>query len=175
MQLRSPDARKWTFGFIDGPNMGMLGRREGAIFGPVSSLEQLNKLTDDFAAEIGVGLVHFQSDAEPEILHFIHETSTSVDGYLINPAGLTYFGQATRDALIDTSRPYLEVHFANLSVWKENTAPGRDLQSMFSHTATGIFEGMRHYGYFAGILALALALDDESFLGQTTRQSTDQD
>jgi hypothetical protein len=62
--------------------------------------------------------------------------------------------------------PYLEVHFANLSVWKQNTAPGRsDLQSMFTHTAAGIFEGMRHYGYFAGVLALALALDDDSFLG----------
>ena len=79
---------------------------------------------------------------------------------------MTYFGLATRDALLDTGVPYVEVHFANLSVWKQNTAPGRsDLQSMFTHTATGIFEGMRHYGYFAGVLAMALALDDDSFLG----------
>jgi 3-dehydroquinate dehydratase-2 len=123
-------------------------------------------MVDDFAAEIGVSVTHFQSDAEAEILHFIHETGPSVDGYLINPAGLTYFGLATRDALLDTGVPYIEVHFANLSVWKQNTAPGRtDLQSMFTHTATGVFEGMRHYGYFAGVLALALALDDDSFLG----------
>lgn len=165
MTLRD-STREHKFAFINGPNMGQLGQREGAIFGPVSSLESLNSMVDDFAAKIGVSVTHFHSDAEADILRFIHETGSSVDGFLINPAGLTYFGQATRDALLDTGKPYLEVHFANLSVWKENTAPGRsDLQSMFSHTATGIFEGMRHYGYFAGVLALALALDDESFLG----------
>jgi 3-dehydroquinate dehydratase-2 len=165
MPLRD-STRQYRFAFINGPNMGQLGKREGAIFGPVSSLEQLNGMVDDFASEIGVSVTHFQSDAESEILHFIHETGSSVDGYLINPAGLTYFGLATRDALLDTGVPYVEVHFANLSVWKQNTAPGRsELQSMFTHTAAGIFEGMRHYGYFAGVLALALALDDDSFLG----------
>lgn len=165
MPLRD-STNEYKFAFINGPNMGQLGKREGAIFGPVSSLDQLNGMVDKFAAEIGVTLTHFQSDAESEILHFIHETGSSVDAYLINPAGLTYFGLATRDALLDTGVPYLEVHFANLAVWKQNTAPGRsDLQSMFTHTATGIFEGMRHYGYFAGVLAMALALDDDSFLG----------
>lgn len=165
MPLRE-STREYKFAFINGPNMGQLGKRDGALFGPVSSLEQLNGMVDKFAAEIGVSVTHFQSDAESEILHFIHETGSSVDGYLINPAGLTYFGSATRDALLDTGVPYVEVHFANLSVWQQNTAPGRpELKSIFSHTATGIFEGMRHYGYSAGVLALALALDDDSFLG----------
>lgn len=166
MSLRDSD-REYHFAFIDGPNMGQLGKREGAIFGPVQSLDHLNSMVDDFAADIGVRVTHFHSDAESDILGFIHETGSSVDGYLINPAGLTYFGLATRDALLDTGVPYVEVHFANLSQWKQNTAPGRtDLQSMFTHTATGIFEGMRHYGYYAGVLALALALDDDSFLGE---------
>lgn len=165
MPLREA-SRQYKFAFVNGPNMGQLGKREGAIFGPVSSLEHLNKMVDDFATDIGVSITHYQSDAEADILGFIHETGSSVDGYLINPAGLTYFGLATRDALLDTGVPYVEVHFANLSVWKQNTAPGReDLKSMFSHTATGIFEGMRHYGYFAAVLALAQALDDDSFLG----------
>ncbi len=165
MPLRD-STRELKFAFVQGPNMGQLGKRQGAIFGPVSSLEHLNSMVDDFAKDINVSVTHFQSDAESEILKFIHETNDSVDGYLINPAGLTYFGLATRDALLDTGRPYVEVHFANLEVWKQNTAPGRDeLKSMFTPTATGIFEGMRHYGYFAGVLALAQALDDESFLG----------
>ena len=166
MQLRDPEARAWKFAFIQGPNMSMLGRRSGAIFGPISSIEQLNALVDDFAATVGVSISHCVSDAEAEILHFIHDTSDAVDAYLINPAGLTHFGQATRDALIDTSKPYIEVHFANLSVWTESVAPGRQLESIFSHTAAGVIEGLRHYGYLAGILGLALALDDESFLGR---------
>jgi 3-dehydroquinate dehydratase-2 len=165
MQWRE-SGREWRFAFINGPNMSMLGRRQGAVFGPISSIEDLNALADKFAATVGVSLTHCVSDAESEILHFIHETSESVDGYLINPAGLTHFGQATRDALIDTGMPYVEVHFANLSVWTESVAPGRNLQSIFSHTAAGVIEGLRHYGYFAGILGLALALDDENFLGR---------
>lgn len=165
MPLRESN-REHKFAFINGPNMGQLGKRDAGLFGPVSSLESLNSTVDKFAAEINVAITHFHSDSEAEILGFIHETGPSVDGFLINPAGLTYFGQATRDALLDSGKPYLEVHFANLSTWKENTAPGRsDLQSMFTHTAVGTFEGLRHYGYFAGVLALALALDDESFLG----------
>lgn len=167
MPLRE-STREHKFAFINGPNMGRLGKREAAFYGPVTSLEALNSMVDKFAAEIGVTVTHFQSDSEAEILHFIHETGPSVDGFLINPAGLTYFGQATRDALLDSGAPYMEVHFANLSTWKESTSPGRsDLGSIFSHTAVGIFEGMRHYGYFAGILALALALDDDTFLGNS--------
>ena len=142
MQLRDPEALEWRFAFINGPNMSMLGRRAAGTFGAIASIDDLNAQADEFAATVGVSLTHCVSDSEPEILHFIHETSGSVDGYLINPAGLTHFGQATRDALIDTNRPYVEVH-----------------------TAAGIIEGLRHYGYFAGILALALGLDDESFLG----------
>ena len=166
MQWRDPEAREWRFAFINGPNMSMLGRRSAGVFGPISSIDDLNALSDEFAGTIGVSLTHCVSDSEAEILHFIHETSDAVDAYLINPAGLTHFGQATRDALIDTGKPYVEVHFANLSTWTESVAPGRQLESIFSHTAAGVIEGLRHYGYFAGILGLALALDDESFLGR---------
>jgi 3-dehydroquinate dehydratase-2 len=165
MPLRE-STREHKFAFINGPNMGQLGKRNAGVFGPVSSLENLNAAVDKFAAEINVSITHFQSDAEAEILRFIHETGSSVDGFLINPAGLTYFGLATRDALLDSGVPYMEVHFANLSAWKESVSPGRpDLQSIFTHTAAGIFEGMRHYGYFAAVLALAQALDDDTFLG----------
>lgn len=164
MPLRE-STQELKFAFINGPNMGQLGKRNAGLFGPVSSLESLNTMVDKFAAELNVSVVHFQSDIEGEILHFIHETQGSVDGFLINPAGLTYFGQATRDALTDTGAPFMEVHFANLSAWKNSVDPDRDVGSIFSSTAVGIFEGMRHYGYFAGILALALAIDDSSFLG----------
>jgi hypothetical protein len=40
-----------------------------------------------------------------------------------------------------------------------------DAKSIFSFGAAGVMEGLRHHGYFGGMLALALALDDEAFLG----------
>lgn len=168
MSYRDENAPHYTFGLVNGPNMGRLGKRDGALFGPVKSLEDLNHQSDQFAETLGVTLKHFQSDAEHEIMHFIHDNGPEVDGWLINPAGLTYFGLATRDALLDSAKPYVEVHFANLSQWTNGVAPGRDFASIFSHTASGVIEGLRHYGYFAGILALAKALDDESFLGSST-------
>jgi hypothetical protein len=40
-----------------------------------------------------------------------------------------------------------------------------DAKSMFSFGAAGVVEGLRHHGYFGGMLALVLALDDDAFLG----------
>src|SRR5215467_2484525 len=108
MMWRDSSAREWHFGLINGPNMSTLGRRSGGTFGPISSIEELNDLVDEFAKTVNVRLTHFVSDAEPDILHFIHETGQSVDAYLINPAGLTHFGQATRDALIVSTRKSCE-------------------------------------------------------------------
>jgi len=38
-------------------------------------------------------------------------------------------------------------------------------QPTFSASATGVMRGMREYSYSAAILSLAMALDDEKFLG----------
>ena len=89
------------------------------------------------------------------------------DAYIINPAGLTEGGVATKHALTETGKPYVEVHFANIVA--PPTAP-RGLpigpwQSTFSASATGVMMGMREYSYSAAILSLAMALDDQNFLG----------
>jgi len=74
---------------------------------------------------------------------------------------------ATKHALTETGRPYVEVHFANLVA--PPTAP-RGLpigpwKSTFSPSATGVMMGMREHSYAAAILSLAMALDDVNFLG----------
>ena len=48
------------------------------------------------------------------MLEFIHESAKSSDAYVINPAGLTEGGVATKHALTETGKPYVEVHFANI-------------------------------------------------------------
>ena len=163
-ELRGPDARSWRIALIQGPNMSALGKRDPELFGSVKSLEDLNAAVDEFAAKIGVRVQHFTSNIEGEILNYIHGVADEVDAFMINPAGLTMFGMATRDALMESGRPYLEVHFANLAVWFNNMAT-HDAKSMFSFGAAGVMEGLRHHGYFGGMLALVLALDDDAFLG----------
>lgn len=165
MRLRSEGARRWRIAVIDGPNMPNLGRRDEAIYGPIRSLADLQDLVRDFAAELGVEVVPFASNHEGEILDFIHATAGEVDGYVINPAGLTTYGEATRHALADTVRPVVEVHFANLSRHLSGVAPEVAPRSRFTHSATGLVMGMRQYGYLAALMALVLGLDDETFLG----------
>lgn len=168
--LRPPDATRWTIAVIDGPNMSNLGARDRAIYGPIASLAELQQAVRSFAASLAVDVMPFASNHEGEILEFIHETGKEVDGYVINPAGLTTYGEATRHALGDSGRPYVEVHFANIVQHFTHVAPGGPAyQSRFSATATGVVFGLRQYSYLGGLLGLVLALDDPTYLGGRTR------
>jgi 3-dehydroquinate dehydratase-2 len=152
---------------IDGPNMTNLGARNKRVYGAIGSLDDLQNFCKGVGAALGVVVTTFASNFEGAILEFIHQSAKSADAYVINPAGLTEAGVATKHALTETGKPYVEVHFANIVA--PPTAP-RGLpigpwQSTFSASATGVMMGMREYSYAAAILSLAMALDDKSFLG----------
>ena len=152
---------------IDGPNMTNLGARNKRVYGAIGSLKDLQDFCQGFGVALGVVVTNFASNFEGAILEFVHESARSADAYIINPAGLTEAGVATKHALTETGKPYLEVHFANIVA--PPTAP-RGLpigpwQSTFSASATGVMMGMREYSYSAAILSLAMALDDNNFLG----------
>jgi 3-dehydroquinate dehydratase-2 len=141
--------------------------QEQARYGAIASLEDLQNFCKNFGAALGVTVTNFASNYEGAILEFIHGSAHSADAYIINPAGLTEGGVATKHALIETGKPYVEVHFANLAA--PPTAP-RGLpigpwQSTFTPHATGVMMGLREYSYSGAILSLAMALDDKNFLG----------
>lgn len=152
---------------IDGPNMSSLGNRSKQVYGPIASLDDLKAYVSGFGASLGVEVENFSSNYQGAILEFIHESAARVDGYIINPAGLTTVGEGVRHALEDTGRPVIEVHFANISATAgaARGLGGGSINSSFTHTATGMAMGMRHYSYAAALTALTLALDDPSFLG----------
>ena len=157
---------------IDGPNMTNLGARNKRVYGSISSLEDLQNFCKNFGASLGVAVTTFASNYEGAILEFIHGSAQTADAYIINPAGLTEGGVATKHALTETGKPYVEVHFANIVA--PPTAP-RGLpigpwQSTFSASATSVMMGMRQYSYSAAILSLAMALDDGNFLGAELTQ-----
>src|SRR5690606_38548015 len=99
---------------IDGPNMANLGARNRRDHGDSRSLEALHRFCRDFGARLGVEVTCFVSNFEGEILEFIHAQATQVDGFVINPAGLTEIGIPTKHALSETGKPFVEVHFANV-------------------------------------------------------------
>src|SRR2546423_3942826 len=86
--IRTGD-RRWRIGLLNGPNMPNLGRREQARFGSVRSLRELEGRVGQLAEALGVELSQtFASNHEGEILDWIHSQTDSLDGLLVNPAGL---------------------------------------------------------------------------------------
>lgn len=165
-RLRPEGARRWRIAVINGPNMPNLGQRDPKIYGPIRSLADLEKLVAQFADLIGVDVVQYSSNHEGDILDFIHRMAPEADAFVINPAGLTTYGEATRHALADTGRPYVEVHFANTARHFDAVSHGgQRLESRFTFTAAGLVMGLRQYGYLGALLALSLSLDDSNFLG----------
>ncbi|MGQ7843938.1 type II 3-dehydroquinate dehydratase [Granulosicoccus sp. 3-233] len=154
---------------IDGPNMSSLGNRSRKVYGAIASLDNLKQYVKDYGIELGVTVESFSSNYQGAILEFIHESASRVDGYLINPAGLTTVGEGVRHALEDTERPVVEVHFANIaaSAGSARGLGGGSINSSFTHTATGVAMGLRHYSYVAALTGLVFALDDPDFLGKS--------
>lgn len=159
--------RKHKIAVIDGPNMSSLGNRSKQVYGSIKSLDDLKAFVTGFGSDLGVEVETFSSNYQGAILEFIHESAHRVDGYIINPAGATTIGEAIRHALQDSERPVIEVHFANISA-----APAMprglnsgELNSTFTHSATGMCMGMRQYSYTGALMAMVQSLDDQTFLG----------
>jgi 3-dehydroquinate dehydratase II len=153
---------------IDGPNMSNLGKRSKRTYGSsINSLQDLQNFVVAFGKDLGVEVETFDSNHMGDILEYIHESADRVAGYLINPAGLTTMGEAVRHALEETTKPVVELHFANISAVASapRGLPGGKLDSKFTHTATGLCMGLRQYSYTGGLTALVQALDDPTFLG----------
>jgi 3-dehydroquinate dehydratase-2 len=155
--------RRWVITLIDGPNMPHLGKRDPRLFGTIGSIGELQKLVVDFGAALGVTVRAFASDHEGEILEYIHATAHDTDGYLVDPGGLSTNSQGFPHALMETKKPFVEVCFYNMVANNEI--------SVFTPNAIGRVMGLRQYSYLAALLALVLALDDDSFLSPEAKDS----
>ena len=153
---------------IDGPNMSNLGHRSKKVYGPnQGTIESLHAYVVSYGKSLGVDVETFVSNYEGAILEFVHQSAERVDGYIINPAGLTSEGFAAPHALLETHKPWMELHESNIEANPDASrgAPVGPLKSWFSPYATGKMTGMRQYGYIGALVGLILSLDDPDFLG----------
>lgn len=156
-----------TIYLIDGPNMPNLGQRNKRVYGPISSIQALQDYVKDLGEGMGVTVEAMTSNHEGVILDAIHASASTSDAYILNPAGLTKTGEAVRHALEETGKPWVEVHFSNISAppWSGRGLPGGPWESNFTRSATGMSMGLRHHSYLGALVGLVAALDDENFLG----------
>ncbi len=139
-------------GVIHGPNLRLLGRREPEIYGP-DSLDDINRLLQGRADELGIELEIFQSNHEGELLDHIEDASARVAGFVINPGAFTHTSIALRDALVGVERPFVEVHLSNTA--------GRERfrrHSYLSPVAAGVVYGFGVQSYLLGLQGLVARL-----------------
>jgi len=137
-------------GIINGPNLNMLGKRDQKIYGNLT-LEKMNHKIKSFAQKEDIELTIKQSNFEGEIIEFIQQFSSRVDGLIINPAAYTHYSYAIADALRDCPIPVVEVHLSN--IFSREDFRGKSV------TASACIGQIAGFGYQSYILAIRALLD----------------
>lgn len=135
-------------GVLHGPNLNLLGEREADHYG-AETLAEIEERMRRRAEERGVELVFFQSNHEGELVDWIQERRTEVDGWVVNAGGLTHTSVALRDALVASGRPFVEVHLSNVRAREDFRE-----RSLLADRAAGLVSGFRGDSYLLGLEGL---------------------
>jgi 3-dehydroquinate dehydratase-2 len=98
---------------LNGPNLDMLGRREPRLYGRVT-LAAIESRCRTAAEELDFDLFFAQSNAEGQLIDWVHQAYEEAAAVIVNPAGLSTRSVALYDALRMLDRPIVEVHLTNV-------------------------------------------------------------
>jgi 3-dehydroquinate dehydratase II len=126
---------------LNGPNLNLLGLREPAIYGH-ETLEHLEKRCAAKAKVLGVSVDFRQTNAEGELVNWIHEARVMASGIVINGAAYTHTSVALHDALKAVDLPTIEVHLSN--IYKREAFRHK---SFISPVAHGVICGFGGHSY----------------------------
>ena len=138
---------------LNGPNLGRLGTRQVDVYG-LTSYADLVTLCVETGRELGLDVVVRQTDAEHEMLGWLHARGRRGRGGGAQPGGLV--------ALLDTrcgtparccADPLVEVHISNIHAREEFRH-----HSVVSAVATGVICGLGVDGYRLALRHLATRL-----------------
>jgi 3-dehydroquinate dehydratase-2 len=134
---------------LNGPNLNLLGKRQPEIYGH-ETLTDVEALCRQTAAALGLKVRLHQSNAEHELIDWIHEAREAAAGIVINPAAFTHTSIAILDALNACDVPVIEVHVSNV----HRREPFRH-HSYVSLRADGVIAGCGIQGYELALRRLA--------------------
>ena len=131
---------------LNGPNLNRLGMREPEIYGR-TTLAEIEEWCREAAGETPV---HFhQSNAEHQLVDWVHEAIDDGAGILINPAGLSFRSIPLLDALKMFPGPIVEFHISNIHRREDIYQ-----HSLVSRAATAVMAGLGAHGYPLAVTAL---------------------
>ncbi len=133
---------------LHGPNLNLLGHREPEIYGEMS-LEMINQKREERAAVVGAKLEIVQSNHEGVLVDALHWAADRVQGVIINPAALTHYSIALRDAIASLPLPVVEVHLSNIYAREDFRR-----RSVLAPVVWGQITGFGPLGYLLALEAL---------------------
>lgn len=126
---------------LNGPNLGRLGNRQVDVYG-VTSYADLVAMCERAGKELGLDVTVRQTDAEHEMLGWLHEAADKVAAVVLNPGAWSHYSYALRDACAMLTGPLIEVHISNIHAREEFRH-----HSVVSAIATGVICGLGVDGY----------------------------
>ena len=139
---------------LNGPNLNRLGTREPEIYG-TTTLAEVEAMCREAAA--GHPVEFRQSNAEHQIVDWIHEAIDRGAGIVINPAGLTFTSVSILDALKMFPGPVFELHITNV-----HRREAIYHTSLVSKIATAVIAGLGPDGYPTAVAAMVRLLGTSS-------------
>lgn len=137
---------------LNGPNLNLLGKRQPEIYGR-ETLADVEADCRRRAEALGLAIRFHQSNAEYEIIDWIHEAREAGSGIVINPAAFTHTSIAILDALNAFDGPVLEVHISNV-----HKREAFRHHSYVSLRADGVIAGFGVEGYALAVQRMATLL-----------------
>lgn len=134
---------------LNGANIGRLGTREPGVYG-AASYADLTELCRRTGKELGVEVEVRQTDAEAELVGWLHDAADRRVPVVLNPAGWSHYAVVVRDACAQLTAPLVEVHISNIHAREEFRH-----RSLVSPVAAGVICGLGIDGYALAIRWLA--------------------
>jgi 3-dehydroquinate dehydratase-2 len=126
---------------LNGPNLGRLGTRQVDVYG-LTAYQDLVKFCESEGTELGLDVVVRQTDAEHEMLGWLHVAADERAAVVLNPGAWSHYNYAIRDACALLRNGLVEVHISNIHAREEFRH-----HSVISAVATGVIAGLGVDGY----------------------------
>jgi 3-dehydroquinate dehydratase-2 len=141
---------------LNGPNLNLLGKRQPEIYGH-ETLADVEAECRRTAKGLGLRIEFQQSNAEFQLIDWIHEARENASGIVINPAAFTHTSVAILDALNTCEFPIIEVHISNIHKREEFRH-----HSFVSRVASGVICGFGTQGYPLALMRMACLLEQQT-------------
>jgi 3-dehydroquinate dehydratase-2 len=138
---------------LHGVNFDVLDRRDTDVYGGLS-LSELEGKISDWAHELKLEPIFFQTNSEGEFCEYLHRSADLADAVIVNAGAWTHYSRAIADALELTRLPAVEVHLSDV----EARESWRKL-SVFDGLVLAKIAGKGPDGYHDALELLARELD----------------